>query len=181
MMPTALTPLHALHDYIPSPSDGVWRLGPVPVRGYALCIIIGIFAAAVLADRRYRARGGALGAMNEIADVGGAVRARRRPALPRHHRLVGLFRQARQPDSLAGGLEGRSRHSRGGRARRPRCLHRLPSARRVDAADRRRRRPRSRAGTGHWPLGKLVQPRAVRSADLVAVVGPDRRCTSSAA
>ena len=67
MMPTAMTPLHALHDYIPSPSDGVWHLGPVPVRGYALCIIIGIFAAAVLADRRYRARGGELGAMNEIA------------------------------------------------------------------------------------------------------------------
>ncbi|HEY5050486.1 MAG TPA: prolipoprotein diacylglyceryl transferase [Acidothermaceae bacterium] len=57
----------SLHDYIPSPSDGVWHLGPVPVRGYALCIIVGIFAAAVLADRRYRARGGALGVINEIS------------------------------------------------------------------------------------------------------------------
>jgi prolipoprotein diacylglyceryl transferase len=67
MTPTALTPLQSLHDYIPSPSDGVWHLGSVPIRGYALCIIIGIFAAAVLADRRYRARGGALGAINEIS------------------------------------------------------------------------------------------------------------------
>jgi prolipoprotein diacylglyceryl transferase len=67
MTPTAMTSLHSLHDYIPSPSDGVWHLGPVPVRGYALCIIVGIFAAAVLADRRYRARGGAIGVMNEIS------------------------------------------------------------------------------------------------------------------
>jgi prolipoprotein diacylglyceryl transferase len=67
MTPTALTSLHSLHDYIPSPSNGVWRLGPVPIRGYALCIIVGIFAAAVLADRRYRARGGAIGVMNEIS------------------------------------------------------------------------------------------------------------------
>jgi prolipoprotein diacylglyceryl transferase len=65
-MTPALT-LQSLHDYIPSPSDGVWHLGPVPIRGYALCIIIGIFAAAVLADRRYRARGGALGVINEIS------------------------------------------------------------------------------------------------------------------
>ncbi len=67
MMRTALTALHSVHDYIPSPSDGVWHLGPVPIRGYALCIIIGIFAAAMLADRRYRARGGALGVINEIS------------------------------------------------------------------------------------------------------------------
>ena len=45
----------------------MWHLGPLPIRGYALCIIVGIFAAAVLADRRYRARGGALGVINEIS------------------------------------------------------------------------------------------------------------------
>jgi len=59
--------LSALPAYIPSPSDGVWHLGPIPIRGYALCIIIGIFAAAVLADRRYRARGGAMGVINEVS------------------------------------------------------------------------------------------------------------------
>lgn len=67
MTTTALRALHSVHDYIPSPSDGVWHLGPVPIRGYALCIIIGIFAAAILADRRYRARGGGQGVINEVA------------------------------------------------------------------------------------------------------------------
>jgi len=67
MTTTVLPALQSVHDYIPSPSDGVWHLGPVPIRGYALCIIIGIFAAAIVADRRYRARGGALGVINEIA------------------------------------------------------------------------------------------------------------------
>ena len=28
-------------SYIPSPSHGVWDIGPVPLRAYALCIIIG--------------------------------------------------------------------------------------------------------------------------------------------
>jgi prolipoprotein diacylglyceryl transferase len=67
MTTTAFPALQSVHDYIPSPSDGVWHLGPVPIRGYALCIIIGIFAAAILADRRYRARGGALGVINEVS------------------------------------------------------------------------------------------------------------------
>ena len=30
---------------IPSPSSGVWHLGPLPLRGYALAIIAGIVAA----------------------------------------------------------------------------------------------------------------------------------------
>jgi prolipoprotein diacylglyceryltransferase len=30
---------------IPSPASGVWYLGPVPLRGYALAIILGIVAA----------------------------------------------------------------------------------------------------------------------------------------
>src|SRR5450432_1495478 len=57
----------AFPAYIPSPSNGVWHLGPFPIRGYALCIIVGIFAAALLADHRYRARGGAIGVINEVA------------------------------------------------------------------------------------------------------------------
>ena len=27
---------------IPSPSVGVWHLGPIPIRGYAMCILAGI-------------------------------------------------------------------------------------------------------------------------------------------
>ena len=30
---------------IPSPSEGTWYLGPLPIRGYALSIILGIVAA----------------------------------------------------------------------------------------------------------------------------------------
>ena len=43
---------------IPSPSQGVWHLGPIPVRAYALCIILGILVALWLTLRRYIARGG---------------------------------------------------------------------------------------------------------------------------
>jgi prolipoprotein diacylglyceryl transferase len=43
---------------IPSPSSGVWYLGPFPVRAYALCIIAGIVVGMVIANRRWRARGG---------------------------------------------------------------------------------------------------------------------------
>src|SRR5450432_3104567 len=57
----------AFPAYIPSPSNGVWHLGPFPIRGYALCIIVGIFAAALLADHRYRARGGAMGVINDVS------------------------------------------------------------------------------------------------------------------
>ncbi|WP_211265807.1 prolipoprotein diacylglyceryl transferase [Actinacidiphila oryziradicis] len=44
--------------YLPSPSQGVWHLGPVPIRAYALCIIAGVFAAVWLTQRRWAARGG---------------------------------------------------------------------------------------------------------------------------
>ena len=43
---------------IPSPPQGVWYLGPVPIRAYALCIITGIIVAMALTVRRYKARGG---------------------------------------------------------------------------------------------------------------------------
>ena len=43
---------------LPSPSRSVWHLGPIPVRAYALCIVIGIFVALALTLRRWRARGG---------------------------------------------------------------------------------------------------------------------------
>jgi len=52
---------------IPSPSTGVLHLGPIPIRAYALCIILGIVVAVVVGDRRLVARGGPPGAMAEIA------------------------------------------------------------------------------------------------------------------
>ena len=42
---------------IPSPSVGVWHLGPLPVRAYALCILTGIIVATIITDRRLRHRG----------------------------------------------------------------------------------------------------------------------------
>ena len=52
---------------LPSPSQGVWHLGPFPVRAYALCIIAGIVAAVWLAERRWVARGGKPGVIQDIA------------------------------------------------------------------------------------------------------------------
>lgn len=44
--------------YLPSPGQGVWHLGPVPIRAYALCILAGIIVGVVLTRRRWVARGG---------------------------------------------------------------------------------------------------------------------------
>jgi prolipoprotein diacylglyceryl transferase len=52
---------------IPSPSEGVWHLGPVPIRGYALCIVLGIVVAVWLSERRWVARGGKAGEMQDVA------------------------------------------------------------------------------------------------------------------
>ncbi|MDN5582726.1 MULTISPECIES: prolipoprotein diacylglyceryl transferase [unclassified Corynebacterium] len=43
---------------IPSPPQGVWHLGPVALRAYALCILTGIVVAVFWTVRRYVARGG---------------------------------------------------------------------------------------------------------------------------
>ncbi|TGB14764.1 prolipoprotein diacylglyceryl transferase [Streptomyces palmae] len=53
--------------YIPSPSTGVIDLGPIPLRGYAFCIIIGVFLAVWLGGRRWVARGGQVGTVADIA------------------------------------------------------------------------------------------------------------------
>ncbi len=52
---------------IPSPSQGVWYLGPVPLRGYALSIIAGIVAAIWIGERRWIARGGRQGEVSDLA------------------------------------------------------------------------------------------------------------------
>ncbi|ROS30493.1 prolipoprotein diacylglyceryl transferase [Cellulomonas sp. PhB150] len=52
---------------IPSPSQGVWELGPIPLRAYALAILVGIVAAVFIARRRWAARGGDPDTILEIA------------------------------------------------------------------------------------------------------------------
>ena len=56
-----------LPTYFPSPPQGVWHLGPLPIRAYALFIIAGIVVALVLGDRRWEARGGQRGVIYDIA------------------------------------------------------------------------------------------------------------------
>ncbi|WP_245567108.1 prolipoprotein diacylglyceryl transferase [Nocardia vinacea] len=53
--------------YIPSPSQGVWHIGPFPLRAYALCIIVGIVVAIWWGERRWQARGGQKGAILDVA------------------------------------------------------------------------------------------------------------------
>src|ERR687897_1516559 len=54
---------------IPSPSTGVWDAFGLPVRAYALCIIAGIIVAMIIANRRWRARGGSGESMEMVAVV----------------------------------------------------------------------------------------------------------------
>jgi prolipoprotein diacylglyceryl transferase len=53
--------------FIPSPSQGVWDLGPLPIRAYALGIIIGAIVAIWIGEKRYQARGGRPGLIGDVA------------------------------------------------------------------------------------------------------------------
>lgn len=57
----------SLAGFLPSPERGVWNLGPLPVRAYALIILLGIICAVMIADRRWQARGGRHGEFLEVA------------------------------------------------------------------------------------------------------------------
>jgi prolipoprotein diacylglyceryltransferase len=52
---------------IPAPGHAVWRLGPLSVRAYALCVIAGIIVAVAVAGRRYRRAGGQPGTILDVA------------------------------------------------------------------------------------------------------------------
>ena len=100
---------------IPSPTQGVWQLGPLPLRAYALCIIAGIVAAAWSTERRWVARGGAPGDGARHRRVGGAVRHHRRPDLPRDHQPAALLRRGRRP-AAAPSPSGRAASASGARS-----------------------------------------------------------------
>jgi prolipoprotein diacylglyceryl transferase len=61
-LPTAVT-----LAYLPSPDRGVWMIGPVPIRAYALCIIVGIVVAVMWGEKRFVARGGEPGTVTDVA------------------------------------------------------------------------------------------------------------------
>jgi prolipoprotein diacylglyceryl transferase len=52
---------------IPSPSTAVWHLGPIPIRAYALCIVLGIIVACVVTEVRLRRRGAPPYAVLDVA------------------------------------------------------------------------------------------------------------------
>jgi prolipoprotein diacylglyceryl transferase len=53
--------------YLPSPSQAVWHLGPLPVRAYALFIVVGVLVAFAITSLRYRAGGGEPGVILDVA------------------------------------------------------------------------------------------------------------------
>ena len=59
--------LTAVVSEIPSPTTGVWHLGPIPIRGYAMCILAGIVVAVWITQRRLRDRGGKAGQTLDVA------------------------------------------------------------------------------------------------------------------
>ena len=52
---------------IPSPESGVWHIGPLPLRAYALGIIIGALLALWIGEKRFVARGGRSGLIGDVA------------------------------------------------------------------------------------------------------------------
>ncbi|HET6259138.1 MAG TPA: prolipoprotein diacylglyceryl transferase family protein, partial [Pseudonocardia sp.] len=42
-------------------------LGPIPIRAYAICIIVGIIVAVMWSERRFVARGGQPGTVTDVA------------------------------------------------------------------------------------------------------------------
>lgn len=53
--------------FIPSPSNGVWHLGPLPIRAYALGIIIGALVAIWIGEKRFVAKGGRPGVISDVS------------------------------------------------------------------------------------------------------------------
>ena len=51
----------------PSPSQGVWHLGPIPIRAYAMFILLGVIAALFIGNKRWADRGGERGVIFDIA------------------------------------------------------------------------------------------------------------------
>ena len=53
--------------FIPSPDHGVWYLGPLPIRGYALSILTGIIIAILIARRRWKKADGRVEQFEKLA------------------------------------------------------------------------------------------------------------------
>ncbi|MDR2373381.1 MAG: prolipoprotein diacylglyceryl transferase [Bifidobacteriaceae bacterium] len=62
-----MTALDLLPGFLPSPTDSVWHLGPLPIRAYALTMIAGILAAGWIGAKRLAWAGYRADAMVDIA------------------------------------------------------------------------------------------------------------------
>ena len=147
---------------IPSPSQGVWHLGPLPLRAYALCIIAGI-----VRGRLARASGAgwpaaAAPATSPRSPPGwcrsASSAAGSTTSSPRRRPTSATAAPGPRPLHLA----GRPRHLGRDRARRGRRLDRLPAPRHPAAGLRRRAGAGHRARPGHRPARQLLQPGALR-------------------
>lgn len=59
--------MSSLATFLPSPTRSAVFLGPLPIRGYALCIIAGILLGLLIGTRRWRARGGRDGGIGDVS------------------------------------------------------------------------------------------------------------------
>lgn len=56
-----------LSSSIPSPTRSLFEIGPLTIHFYALCIMLGIFAAVLIGNRRFIKNGGAAGVVGDTA------------------------------------------------------------------------------------------------------------------
>jgi prolipoprotein diacylglyceryl transferase len=54
---------------LPSPARSLWHIGPIPLRAYAICVVVGIVVGLWVASRRYRGVGGRPGMILDVATV----------------------------------------------------------------------------------------------------------------
>jgi len=55
--------------FLPSPSRGLWHIGPIPLRAYAICVVLGIVVGLWVASWRYRRAGGRPGMILDVATL----------------------------------------------------------------------------------------------------------------
>jgi hypothetical protein len=125
-----------------------------------------------------RTRLGGTGTSSSASRLGGRVRDRRRPHLPRHHELE---RGSGQVVGTLRGLAGWARRLGRDPVRLHRGRDRHPPIGAERSALRRRRRPRPAGRAGDRPPRQLVQPGAVRQAHEPPLGAEDRPGAPAAA